>query len=103
MTEILIGEEEKWTNKGNDKQEEADSLSHNTQSHTQHLYQTSKSYCRFSSSSEIFDRKKCLHTNMLTEKMKTITSHAGAIINVQWTLFITTLFTTAKFFIISVK
>ena len=26
VTEIFIGEKEKWTNKGNDKQEEADSL-----------------------------------------------------------------------------
>ena len=34
---------EKWTNKGNDKQEEADSLLHNTRCHTQHLYQISKS------------------------------------------------------------
>ena len=37
MTEIFIGEREKCTNKGNDKQEEADSLLHNT-SHKQHLY-----------------------------------------------------------------
>ena len=35
--------ERKKTNKGNDKQQEADSLSHNTTSHTQHLYQISKS------------------------------------------------------------
>ena len=34
---------EKWTNKENDKQEEADSLLHNTTSYTQHLYQSSKS------------------------------------------------------------
>ena len=39
----FIGEEEKWTNNGNDKQEEADSLLHNTASYTQHLYQISKS------------------------------------------------------------
>ena len=43
VTEILNGEKEKWTNKGNDKQEEADSLLHKTTSHTQHLYQISKS------------------------------------------------------------
>ena len=30
VTEILIGEKEKRTNKGNGKQEEADSLLHNT-------------------------------------------------------------------------
>ena len=43
VTEIFIGEEEKWTNKGNDKQEEADSLLHNITSYTQYLYQISKS------------------------------------------------------------
>ena len=43
VTVFFIGEREKWTNKGNDKQEEADSLLHNTTSHTQHLYQISKS------------------------------------------------------------
>ena len=37
VTEIFIGEEEKWTNNGNDKQEEADSLLHNTTSYTQHI------------------------------------------------------------------
>ena len=35
--------ERKWTNNGNDKQEEADSLLHNTTSYTEHLYQISKS------------------------------------------------------------
>ena len=43
VTEIFIGEKEKWTNKENDKQEEADFLLHNTTSYTQHLYQISKS------------------------------------------------------------
>ena len=43
VTEIFIGEKEKWTNKENDKQEEADSLLYNTTSYTQHLYQISKS------------------------------------------------------------
>ena len=43
VTENLISEKEKWTNKGNDKQEEAYSLLHNATSHTQHLYQVSKS------------------------------------------------------------
>ena len=43
VTESFIGEKEKWTNKGNDKQQHADSLLHNTTSHTQHLYQISKS------------------------------------------------------------
>ena len=43
VTEIFIGEKGKWTNNGNDKQEEAGSLLHNTTSYTQHLYQISKS------------------------------------------------------------
>ena len=43
VIENLIGEKEKWTNKGNGKHQEADSLLHNTTSHTQHLYQISKS------------------------------------------------------------
>ena len=46
-TLALIGAEtsvtEKRTNKGNGKQEEADSLLHNTTSYTQHLFQISKS------------------------------------------------------------
>ena len=41
VTEIFIGKKEKWTNNGNDKQEEADSLLNNT-SYTQYLYQISK-------------------------------------------------------------
>ena len=36
-------ENKKLTNKGNDKQQHADSLLHNTTCHTQHLYQISKS------------------------------------------------------------
>ena len=43
LTENLIGEEEKWTKEGNGKHQEADSLLHNAISHTQHLYQISKS------------------------------------------------------------
>ena len=43
VTENLLGEKKKWTNKGNDKQQNADSLFHNTTSHIQHLYQISKS------------------------------------------------------------
>ena len=43
VAENLLGEKEKWTNKGNDKQQHAASLLHNTTSHTQHLYQISKS------------------------------------------------------------
>ena len=43
LTKNFIGEKEKWTNKGNDKHEDADSVLHNTASHTQCLYQISKS------------------------------------------------------------
>ena len=43
MRENFIGEKEKWTNKGNDKHEDIDSLLHNTKSHTQRLYKISKS------------------------------------------------------------
>ena len=43
VTENLLGEKEKWTNKGNDKQPHAGPLLHNTTSHTQHLYKISKS------------------------------------------------------------
>ena len=43
VTENLLGEKENWTNKENDKPQHADSLLHNTRSHTQHLYQISKS------------------------------------------------------------
>ena len=39
----FIGEKEKRTNKGNDKHENADSVLYNTSSHTQCLYQISKS------------------------------------------------------------
>ena len=39
----FIGEKEKWANKGNDKQQHADSLLHNITNHIQHLYQISKS------------------------------------------------------------
>ena len=43
VTKKFIGEKEKWTNKGNNMQQHTDSLLHNTTSHTQHLYQISKS------------------------------------------------------------
>ena len=43
VTENLLGEKEKWTNKGNDKQQHADSLLHNATSHIQDLYQISQS------------------------------------------------------------
>ena len=43
VTIFFFGEKEKRTNKRNDKLEEADSLLHNTTSHTRHLYQISKS------------------------------------------------------------
>ena len=34
LTKNFIGEKEKWTNKGSDKHKDADSLLHNTTSHT---------------------------------------------------------------------
>ena len=34
VTKNFTGEKEKWTNKGNDKPEEAESLLHDTSSHT---------------------------------------------------------------------
>ena len=40
-TKNFTGEKEKWTNKGNVKHEDADSVLHNTTSHTQCLYQIS--------------------------------------------------------------
>ena len=43
VTENLLGEKENWTNNWNDKQQQADSLLNNATSHTQHLYQVSKS------------------------------------------------------------
>ena len=43
VTENLLGEKEKMTNNRNNKQQQADSILHNTTSHTQHLYQISKS------------------------------------------------------------
>ena len=43
VTEISIGEKEKWTNKGTDKQYVAVFLLHNTTHHYQALYQISES------------------------------------------------------------
>ena len=43
VIENLIGENEKCTNQGNGKHQEADSLLHNATSHTQHLYEVLKS------------------------------------------------------------
>ena len=43
VTDNLSGEKEKWTNKGNGKHGEAESLLHNATSHIQHFYQISKS------------------------------------------------------------
>ena len=43
VTEISIGEKEKWTNKGTDTQYVAVLLLHNTTHHYQALYQISES------------------------------------------------------------
>ena len=89
MTEIFIGEREKWTNKGNDKQQETDSLLHNTTSHTQHL--------NFKILGAVVPEKSLMkkkftpppppHTHTITEKTKTITSlytsYAEGIISVR--------------------
>ena len=44
VTEISIGEKDKWTNKGTDKQYVAVFLLHNTTHHYQALYQISEPY-----------------------------------------------------------
>ena len=43
LTKNFIGEKEKWTIKRDNKHEEDDSVLHSTTSHTQCLYQISKS------------------------------------------------------------
>ena len=43
LTENLIGEKEKWTHRGKDRQKEADTLSNKTKCHIRHLYQIPKS------------------------------------------------------------
>ena len=43
VTEMFIGEKEKWTNKGTDKQYVAAFLLHNTTHHYQALYQICES------------------------------------------------------------
>ena len=63
MTEIFIGER-KCTNKGNDKQEEADSVLHNTTSHTQHSFKFQNPNCPEKS----LKKQKCLHTHPHTNK-----------------------------------
>ena len=43
LTKKVLLEKKNWTNKGNDKHEDADSVLHDTSSCTQSLYQISKS------------------------------------------------------------
>ena len=43
----FIGEKEKWTNKGNDKHEDGDSVLHNMTSHAQYFYKISKSQVEY--------------------------------------------------------
>ena len=43
LTQYFIGEKEKWTNKGKDKYEDANSFLHGTCCHTECLYQILKS------------------------------------------------------------
>ena len=56
MTEMFIGEKEKWTNTWNDKQKEADSLLHNKTSLPNICTKFQNPRC--SRSWEIFDDKK---------------------------------------------
>ena len=42
LTEISLKTKKEWPNKGNDKQEESDTLLHDTTSHTKFLYQITK-------------------------------------------------------------
>ena len=79
MTDFFVGEKEKWTNKGTDKQYVADSLLHST---------TCQSYLMFVPNFKILSQvvsEKCLTekkftnkqtnkltTNIVTEKAKTI-------------------------------
>ena len=71
VTEIFIGEKEKWTNNGNDQQEEAGSLLHNSirqsiQQIIPNIYTTFQNP-RFSSSRDIFaKKKKFTHTHTQT-------------------------------------
>ena len=67
MAKEFTGEKEKFTNKGNEKHEDADSLLCNT-IHIQCLYQISKS------SEKSLTKKKFANgqTNIVTEKTKTI-------------------------------
>ena len=86
-TKTFIGEKEKWTNKGNDKHEDANSVLHNNQVIPNVC--TKFQNPRYSSSWEILDEKKNLHTdtqtNIVTEKTKTYisphTSYAGGIMS----------------------
>ena len=73
MTEISIREKEKWTNKGTDKKEMADSLLHYTTYHTNAC--TKFHHTMSSSSREIFHRKKVYththtHTHTQTSSQK---------------------------------
>ena len=65
MTEISIREKEKWTYKGTDKQERADSFLQITTDPTHCLHQISSSMS--SSSREIFDRNFHIHYTGVTD------------------------------------
>ena len=88
VTETFVREKEKWTNKGTDKQYVADSLIHITTCHYQALYKIlgqvipEKSLMEKSLHTHI-------HTNIVTEKGKTIyplyTLYTGDITKLQVT------------------
>ena len=74
---------EKWTNKGNDKHEDADSFLHDTSDHTQCLYQNSKFY-----SWEIFDTNLPMHyAGVRYEKKKKKGKKKSKEISVSWISF----------------
>ena len=72
VTEISIGEKEKWTNKGTDKKYEVVCLLHNTTHHSQALYQTQVVAEKSLTEKKFTDRQTDRQTNIITEKAKTI-------------------------------
>ena len=69
VTENLIGEKEKWTNKGNDKQEEADSLLHNIPSYTKFQNPPSIVPEKSLTKKKVYTHTHT-HTHIVTEKKK---------------------------------
>ena len=76
MTEFSIREKEKWTNKGTDKQEMADSFLHNTTYHTHLFVPNFIILCQAVPEKSLTEKKVYTHTqthtNIFTENSKTI-------------------------------